>query len=377
VQTIQANGDTRLWQYGHGGQLLFSWSGPGHQKTHEYIYLAGSLLATIDHHWPSNLIIATRYQHTDALGSPVALSDELGAVVERHVYEPYGAIVGKPGYRGIGFTGHVMDGGTGLTYMQQRYYDQSIGRFLSVDPVSANPMTGGNFNRYWYANNSPYRFVDPDGRFSCESISTCQMARDERDLAAGRMSQSEYTDRTNARGAGVLFGAGVMATIYTGGRTYSALQGLVRAIWTNPRTPAIANAAAEVGVGDALGGASLGAGVGFSVITANANKLFGPFHRLESPTQTPAVAALIEQSGELWGTSMRQVGGGRSMIPVAQAYTGPLPQGARGIEFYTTVAPASGSRPGAANWYRGTDGVDDIDDDWVSIPVQVIKNTQN
>lgn len=136
VQTIQANGDTRLWQYSHGGQLLFAWSGPGNQKTHEYIYLAGSLLATIDHHWPSNLIIATRYQHTDALGSPVALSDELGAVVERHVYEPWGAIVGKPAYSGIGYTGHVMDGGTGLTYMQQRYYDQSIGRFLSVDPVS-------------------------------------------------------------------------------------------------------------------------------------------------------------------------------------------------------------------------------------------------
>ncbi len=46
----------------------------------------------------------------------------------------------------------------------QRYYDPGIGRFLSVDPVTANSSTGSNFNRYWYANNNPYRFKDPDGR---------------------------------------------------------------------------------------------------------------------------------------------------------------------------------------------------------------------
>ncbi len=46
----------------------------------------------------------------------------------------------------------------------QRYYDPTIGRFLSVDPVTANPKNGTNFNRYWYAANNPYKYVDPDGR---------------------------------------------------------------------------------------------------------------------------------------------------------------------------------------------------------------------
>lgn len=36
----------------------------------------------------------------------------------------------------------------------------------SVDPVQADPNTGGNFNRYSYANNNPYRYTDPDGRLS-------------------------------------------------------------------------------------------------------------------------------------------------------------------------------------------------------------------
>lgn len=37
---------------------------------------------------------------------------------------------------------------------------------MSVDPVALDGKTGDNFNRYWYANNNPYRFTDPDGRWS-------------------------------------------------------------------------------------------------------------------------------------------------------------------------------------------------------------------
>jgi RHS repeat-associated protein len=56
------------------------------------------------------------------------------------------------------------DADTNLVYMQQRYYDPSIGRFLSVDPVDASGTDGSNLDRYWYANDNPYRYTDPDGR---------------------------------------------------------------------------------------------------------------------------------------------------------------------------------------------------------------------
>jgi RHS repeat-associated protein len=64
----------------------------------------------------------------------------------------------------IGFTGHVNDVDTGLTYMQQRYYDPVAGRFLSIDPVVTDANTGKGFNRYAYANNQPYKYIDSDGR---------------------------------------------------------------------------------------------------------------------------------------------------------------------------------------------------------------------
>ncbi|QTJ31047.1 hypothetical protein [Xanthomonas citri] len=51
-------------------------------------------------------------------------------------------------------------------------------RFVSVDPVQANANTGQNFNRYYYVNNNPYRFTDPDGRCPADSTRrTCIEAR--------------------------------------------------------------------------------------------------------------------------------------------------------------------------------------------------------
>ncbi|WP_454828402.1 RHS repeat-associated core domain-containing protein [Pseudoxanthomonas wuyuanensis] len=105
-----------------------------------------------------------RYIHTDALGSVAVVTDQNRNVVERREYEPYGRQLTPAIKDGPGFTGHVQDAATGLTYMQQRYYDPQIGLFLSVDPINAIDDPVGYFNRYVYGKNNPYRFTDPDGR---------------------------------------------------------------------------------------------------------------------------------------------------------------------------------------------------------------------
>jgi RHS repeat-associated protein len=106
------------------------------------------------------------YIHTDALGSPVAVTDANRNVIERSEYEPYGQVINRPLRDGPGYTGHVEDAATGLVNMQQRMFDPVLGRFLSVDPVTAYGGDMRFFNRYAYAFNSPYTFKDPDGRIA-------------------------------------------------------------------------------------------------------------------------------------------------------------------------------------------------------------------
>ena len=103
------------------------------------------------------------YIHTDLLGNIAVVTDATANVTERREYEPYGAQLTPMLQDGPGYTGHLQDAATGLVYMQQRYYDPMIGVFLSVDPVTAYSSPVTQFHRYRYANNNPYKFVDPDG----------------------------------------------------------------------------------------------------------------------------------------------------------------------------------------------------------------------
>jgi RHS repeat-associated protein len=60
------------------------------------------------------------------------------------------------------FTGQRLDT-TGLYYYEARYYDPSIGRFISPDTIVQNPSDPQTLNRYTYCSNNPLRYTDPTG----------------------------------------------------------------------------------------------------------------------------------------------------------------------------------------------------------------------
>ena len=101
------------------------------------------------------------FVHTDILGSPVAETNASGQLVMLSHYRALGDEVEQK-RDDVGYTGHKYDADLALSYMQARYYDPVIGRFYSNDPKGFSNIH--NFNRYAYANNNPYKYVDPDGR---------------------------------------------------------------------------------------------------------------------------------------------------------------------------------------------------------------------
>lgn len=188
------------------------------------------------------------YIHTDALGSVVAESDAEGRITKQYSYEPYGAIVGDQVSDGPGYAGHVSDAATSLSYMQQRYMDPQLGIFLSVDPITAYGNPTVQFNRYRYANSNPYRFIDPDGRESGAAYRVINNITNGGAVLPPPQSPDDWL------GPAIGYSlAGILAAPVAG----------VGATWAlaNPASAgSLGSAAADIAMGDALGGASLSLG---------------------------------------------------------------------------------------------------------------------
>jgi RHS repeat-associated protein len=110
------------------------------------------------------------YYYTDTQGTVLATADEAGNVTAVSDYRPYGVqALGTP-EAAPGYTGHVNDPDSGFVYMQARYYDPIVGRFLGIDPKVVEPGHIRSYGRYTYANSNPVVNIDPDGRDSQVSL---------------------------------------------------------------------------------------------------------------------------------------------------------------------------------------------------------------
>ncbi|MGJ8564589.1 MAG: RHS repeat-associated core domain-containing protein [Alphaproteobacteria bacterium] len=145
----------------------------------------------------------TRYLHPDHLGSPVVGTNSSGNLAWIKRYTPFGEEINDHPVNDnqAGFTGHIKDAATGLNYMQARYYDLVIGRFLSVDPVrflqNGNPA---QFNRYSYTWNDPINGFEPDGRETRLMVETkhLDMAVANGSMTMGQRNQISRSQATEA-----------------------------------------------------------------------------------------------------------------------------------------------------------------------------------
>src|SRR5262249_17573925 len=107
------------------------------------------------------------YHRSHVDSSSVVTDATSGAEVSRMVYLPFGDL--SQGNYGGGdivtskFTGQESDEETGLYYLNARYLDPSLGRFLSADTIVPNMTDGQSYNRYSYVRNNPVMLIDPTG----------------------------------------------------------------------------------------------------------------------------------------------------------------------------------------------------------------------
>ncbi len=94
----------------------------------------------------------------DHLGSIVQETNSTGQITLTREYDPFGNMIQGTGTAGYAFTGREWDPETGLYYYRARYYDPSLGRFLSEDPVISYDR-----QQYRYVGNNPIAWNDASG----------------------------------------------------------------------------------------------------------------------------------------------------------------------------------------------------------------------
>jgi len=107
--------------------------------------------------------------HFDNRGNTVLSTNLNGDVTDTISYGPFGNVESRTGSSDIDFLFSGQFGietdENGLIYLNDRYYDPSIGRFLNEDPYSLKYQDILKLNLYAYGDNNPLSNVDPTGNF--------------------------------------------------------------------------------------------------------------------------------------------------------------------------------------------------------------------
>lgn len=130
----------------------------------------------------------SRVYHADSLGTTRAMSGSSGTASANLETDAFGQTVSVGGtFTPFGFAGghgYQSDPDSGLMKLGHRYYDASIGRFLSRDPSRAGK------NWYTYCQNNPINSIDPTGYVGEEYIGPAE------DLMAEAFEQMETAIET-------------------------------------------------------------------------------------------------------------------------------------------------------------------------------------
>ncbi len=109
-----------------------------------------------------------KYFHSDHLSSSRLVTDSSGQPAFEDDYKPFGEEASATGSEKYVFTGQYNEADIGLYYFGARWYDTSLGRFISEDPIKESMISPQSQNPYVYCMNNPLRYIDPSGMLMTE-----------------------------------------------------------------------------------------------------------------------------------------------------------------------------------------------------------------
>ncbi|MGO4389676.1 RHS repeat domain-containing protein, partial [Microvirga sp. 2YAF29] len=202
--TVSAPKGTSTYIYGPDGSRLKKIA-PGGPTT---VYLGPDLERTPEGFWRKyphpDIRLSTEgvtrkvlVLHKDHLGSVRLMTNALQVVRREAAYDPFGETNAASGEaESKGYIGERRDDETGLLYLNARYYDPVLGRFISPDSLDPILPEVGT-NRYAYSANNPVNLRDPTGNF----LEDTPENQRERDISAsldalnsGKITEEEFDE---------------------------------------------------------------------------------------------------------------------------------------------------------------------------------------
>ena len=135
--------------------------------------------ATVDFYYEGSTLLGFRTANADfwyvrnLQGDIIAILNNSGSVVVTYTYDTWGKVTSIGGSLSstIGelnpfrYRGYYYDSETGLYYLNARYYDPEVGRFVSADSLMSTGQGVLGNNMYSYCLNNPVKHKDSNGRY--------------------------------------------------------------------------------------------------------------------------------------------------------------------------------------------------------------------
>ena len=175
IRTLK-NSNGVLTNYYYNGSLLIGMTVGSGSSTEilRFSYDASGNAVAVDYSTDNGATFNTYYYLRNAQNDIVKLIDSSGSTVVEYCYDSWGKLLSTSGSLAstlgknnpFRYRGYVYDEETGFYYLQSRYYNPEVGRFISSDVLLSTGQGVLGHNAYAYCLNNPVNREDSNGNWS-------------------------------------------------------------------------------------------------------------------------------------------------------------------------------------------------------------------